>query len=171
MKAARPDPRSPGTRVVWPQYTDLYPHDRHTTPGQPVEGVVLALTDPYFWANSCAFPEDDPDPQRVAAHVAEFQAAGQLLDVVPVQWDTGRVALAPVSDLVPVVDGQPVRPLRPSRPSGPPRPKRPSRSRPARPRPVTDRPVTDLPATPLGEFVPVPMPEGPPDLTRRPRRR
>jgi hypothetical protein len=150
-KRARYDLRAPGTEVIWEKYCETYPHDKFAKRGEVVQGIVLALDDPVVWANTGVFPMDEPDPEAVRRHVALCQENGLFDDLVAAQWFTGRIALAPVSELVAIVNGQLSRPLQGPRPKA--RPKaRPPRPRPAR---TADDPNEEV-------FVALPMPQGPP---------
>lgn len=56
----------------------------------PWKGVVLAIEDPRAWAKTGAFPEKDPSPEAVKAHVAYCRAnIPNSLKSVPVMWDFG----------------------------------------------------------------------------------
>jgi len=50
------------------------------------QGTVLSKCDPRAWAGTLAFPEADPDPSKVKAHVRKHVAL--LNDKHPVLWDT-----------------------------------------------------------------------------------
>jgi hypothetical protein len=55
-------------------------------------GRVLRVDDPRAWAGTLAFPESNPDPERVRAHVSWCRATGLLSDgKVPVLWSFGKV--------------------------------------------------------------------------------
>ncbi len=56
--------------------------------GPPWKGQVLEETDPRAWANTLAFPVASPDPDKVAAHVAQCRTQGMVF-WVPVLWDFG----------------------------------------------------------------------------------
>lgn len=49
-------------------------------------GRVLAIDDPRAWAGSLAFPESNPDPENVRAHVKRVRAQGLLDEKLPVLW-------------------------------------------------------------------------------------
>lgn len=55
----------------------------------PWKGVLLAINDPRAWAHTAAFPEGDPSPGDVDAHVARLISRGLLCQKVPVLWDFG----------------------------------------------------------------------------------
>lgn len=68
--------------------------DGHAHPdcwGRPWKGVVLALDDVRAWAGSLAFPEAEPEPLAVSAHVRDCLAQGLLRRKVPVAWEFGKV--------------------------------------------------------------------------------
>jgi hypothetical protein len=61
-------------------------------------GTVMANDDPRVWSGSLAFPESDPDPEAVRAHVARCEARKQPVCGVPgpsaqqpVRWDFGKI--------------------------------------------------------------------------------
>jgi hypothetical protein len=61
-------------------------------------GTVLAKDDPRAWAGTLAFPESDPDPAAVKAHVEKCERRREDVCGVPgpsaqqpVKWDFGRI--------------------------------------------------------------------------------
>ena len=85
------NPFSAGTRVKCNYRKD-------DTSGYEHVGTVLAKDDPCCWAGTLAFPESDPDPVAVKAHVARCEARGDLVCGTPgpsaqqpVKWDFGKI--------------------------------------------------------------------------------
>lgn len=58
----------------------------------PWRGELLATDDPRAWANTIAFPTENPDPEAVKKHVAWCNAQG-LVNTVPVLWNFGEKGL------------------------------------------------------------------------------
>lgn len=84
-------PFEPGTRVKCA-------YRKNDTTGHEHMGTVLAKDDPRCWAGSLAFPEPNPDPRAVRAHVRKVLRRGDSVCGVPgpsaqqpVLWDFGRI--------------------------------------------------------------------------------
>lgn len=54
-------------------------------------GTLLALDDPRAWAGTIAFPDTNPDPEAVRAHVEMHRASFERYEHRPVLWDFGRL--------------------------------------------------------------------------------
>ncbi|MEC4339714.1 MULTISPECIES: hypothetical protein [Stenotrophomonas] len=58
--------------------------------GIPWKGLVLDPANPQAWANTGAFPTENPDPEQVRLHLSRVGST----DRVPVLWDFGGSRVA-----------------------------------------------------------------------------